>query len=716
MIDLKTARTFIRLSLSISLCLSVAASPSGAQGAKSLREKAKSRFSMILEPSTKKAPGIGGGIETVPADLGTGTLSDGTPVRHVQIPATNKIDASSTASTNSTAPGRFKSDKKAIAIKRDSDVRESDVQVNDDNEHESEFGLAGKHGSGIESAGTSTNDETSYSRPRSNNRYLNRLRSRNKSTASHDKTSSIEKPETHLDSAAHHLDKAPHLESAEQHHDKSTHSDKPTHSNHPAHLEKLLSQEKMDNEEIHADAGWKPSLPGNKEISESTALPENQHTDRAAHTEPAKKKLAVAPQLPAAKPAAPPRASIGLHRLFRVKQTGNAATPAAANGKGSAATTGHTKGIAPKDSTTGDDTPSSEENALKMEEDNGPDLGGDQSNEESKSKLSAVQAQESDEHMKAGDLFFSKRDYTNAMIEYGHVVQIDDHNIKARYMLGKVLIAMSDYQEALKEFDKIIELRPRHSDAYFMRGESYRFMGKYDQAFAAYKHAIRLNKRNALAHTYLGECYRTRTWYRPAIFECHKAISIDDKLVAPHLILAECYQALDQPKSALDEYTEALKIDPNDASAHTRFARSLGELNRWEEAIVEFARGTQLDPRNAKAHEGMAWALANIKKPNEALVEARKAVALAPNDADVHSTMAWVYQKKGDHQSAVTQYKLALRLTPGNAHLHKSLGLALSDAGDVNGAIAELMTACKLMPSDYDAKMQMQALLQKHGK
>lgn len=423
-----------------------------------------------------------------------------------------------------------------------------------------------------------------------------------------------------------------------------------------------------------------------------------EHSTETALSNHLPSKAATTPKPPAKAPAktasvSPARAMFGA--FFNVKQ----------------------KQVAPAAKQTQDPASADkEENDLKALEDDSQQEQGDQSGEESISKLTPEASQQTDEHMKSGDRFFAKHDYTNAMIEYGRVVQLDDGNIKARYMLGKVLLAMSDYQEALKEFDKIIEMRPRHSDAYFMRGEAFRLMGKHEDAFTAYKRSIRLNKRNALAHTYLGECYRTRTWYRPALFECHKAVQIDPKLVAPHLILSECYKALGQKTDALEELSKALELDPKDATAHIRFARTLGEMSRWDESIIEFTRASTLDPHNAKAHEGHAWALASTKKLNEALTEARKAVALAPNDADVHSTMAWIYQKKGEHQSAVTQYKLALRLSPGNQDLHKSLGLALADAGDLNGAVAELMTATQLEPSDYDAKLQLQALLQKRGK
>ncbi|MEZ4535411.1 MAG: tetratricopeptide repeat protein [Cyanobacteriota/Melainabacteria group bacterium] len=93
-----------------------------------------------------------------------------------------------------------------------------------------------------------------------------------------------------------------------------------------------------------------------------------------------------------------------------------------------------------------------EPDAQKGKEKKTPALGGvDELNPEKASKI--------EKHLKLGDMFFKRRDLTNAMLEYEDVVKVDPDNFKAHFMLGKVLMAMSDFEEALKEYEKLTELR-----------------------------------------------------------------------------------------------------------------------------------------------------------------------------------------------------------------------------------------------------------------
>jgi len=64
-----------------------------------------------------------------------------------------------------------------------------------------------------------------------------------------------------------------------------------------------------------------------------------------------------------------------------------------------------------------------------------------------------------EKHTAIGDGFYDRHDYTNALIEYEDVVKVDEHNFKAHFMLGKVLMGMSDFEEALKEFDTALGIR-----------------------------------------------------------------------------------------------------------------------------------------------------------------------------------------------------------------------------------------------------------------
>ena len=49
-------------------------------------------------------------------------------------------------------------------------------------------------------------------------------------------------------------------------------------------------------------------------------------------------------------------------------------------------------------------------------------------------------ARKVDKHMKYGDAFFARHDYTNGLLEYETVIKTDPENYKAHFMAGKVLM------------------------------------------------------------------------------------------------------------------------------------------------------------------------------------------------------------------------------------------------------------------------------------
>ncbi|HNM51078.1 MAG TPA: tetratricopeptide repeat protein, partial [Candidatus Obscuribacter sp.] len=98
-----------------------------------------------------------------------------------------------------------------------------------------------------------------------------------------------------------------------------------------------------------------------------------------------------------------------------------------------------------------------------------------------------------EKHTRLGDMFFARRDFTNALIEYEDVLKLSADNFKSHYMLGKVLMSMADYEEALKEFDRVVAIRPTSSDGYFMRAEALRMIGRYEEARPDYLRSLRID-------------------------------------------------------------------------------------------------------------------------------------------------------------------------------------------------------------------------------
>jgi len=316
-------------------------------------------------------------------------------------------------------------------------------------------------------------------------------------------------------------------------------------------------------------------------------------------------------------------------------------------------------------------------------------------------------------HLELGDRFVKRQDYTNALIEYELAVRLEPENVKAQFMLAKVLIGLSDYKRAEKILQEVVFARPRSSDAHLMLAESYRLQGKLGNASRTYRRAIKLNRKNGLAYAYAGECARARNDHSGAIYYSQKALAVDPKLVVPHLVLAELCLKTALPDIALSHYKQAIALNSNDPFLHIRYGNTLIKQVQIESALLEFGKAAELAPKSHEAHLGLSWALASTGKTEQALDEARIALSLAPNSADAHATLAWIYQKKNNQVAAKTHYKTAVKLNPTSAELRHALAACLNQSGDLQGAIAELIQATHLMPDDSAAKLSLSNLLER---
>jgi TolB-like protein/Tfp pilus assembly protein PilF len=182
-------------------------------------------------------------------------------------------------------------------------------------------------------------------------------------------------------------------------------------------------------------------------------------------------------------------------------------------------------------------------------------------------------------------------------------LSIDDSDVRARIVLGRIHIFYHRYDQANAEIDRAIAINPNDAAAFNDRGTSYRAMGQYDRAIQDYDQAIRLMPNSAMALN--NRCFA-------------KALA-------------------DQPEQGLADCNESLRLRPGNASTLASRGFANLRLKNYEAAIADYDAALRISPGNPYAlfGRGTARRLRGNLSGGDADIAAAKAIK-----ADIADEMA----------------------------------------------------------------------------
>lgn len=160
-----------------------------------------------------------------------------------------------------------------------------------------------------------------------------------------------------------------------------------------------------------------------------------------------------------------------------------------------------------------------------------------------------------------------------------------------------VLCQVNNFKEALKYLDKAIDIKPNYFDAFYNKGNVYFHLNEYDKSIENYKKSLSINPKNKDALNNLGNVYNETKSYI----------------------------------NALDCYEKALGIDTNNSLAFYNKGKVLKALNRLDEAIISYNKAIELNKNFSEAYKNLGNLFLDKKKYNEAIFNHKIALKIDPN-------------------------------------------------------------------------------------
>ena len=141
-----------------------------------------------------------------------------------------------------------------------------------------------------------------------------------------------------------------------------------------------------------------------------------------------------------------------------------------------------------------------------------------------------------------GSVFIQTEQLDSAIDYLNKVNNIDPNIANVHNNLGIVYIKLKKFQDAKKFFNKTLEINPSHLDAYNSLGIVYAELGDLNQALFNVKKVLELNSNFVSAHNNLGLIYKKFEHFNEAETSFKKAIEIDLKFIESHYNLMELYE------------------------------------------------------------------------------------------------------------------------------------------------------------------------------
>ncbi len=220
--------------------------------------------------------------------------------------------------------------------------------------------------------------------------------------------------------------------------------------------------------------------------------------------------------------------------------------------------------------------------------------------------------------LKTAREFFDRQEYKKAQVLLNEIIESDDKNIDALFILANIFHINGEIGKAIKAFNKVLTLNPEHTDAAISLSVLYNDIGKYDEAKKVFDLANdrvkgkkkgqgliedkHINKKFASKHFELADSYLAYNRFDEALFEFNKVISLDPENLEARIKVAKVYAKKGFITKAIEELKTLKNEEPNFHPARIALGvlyygngNVLEAQSEWEKVLLK-------DPYNSEAN------------------------------------------------------------------------------------------------------------------
>lgn len=222
-----------------------------------------------------------------------------------------------------------------------------------------------------------------------------------------------------------------------------------------------------------------------------------------------------------------------------------------------------------------------------------------------------------DQLLKTARECFEKLEYKKAQVVLNEIIESDDRNVEAFFLLANIFHINGEIGKAVKAFNKVLLLNPEHTDAAISLSVLYNDIGQYEDARKVFETANErvkghnkgtglsedkhINKKFSSKHYEIADLYLSYNRYDEALFEYNKVIALDPENLEAKIKIAKVYAKKGFVSKAIEELRTLKNEEPSYAPArialgviHYGNGNILEAQTEWEKVLLK-------DPFHAEA-------------------------------------------------------------------------------------------------------------------
>ncbi len=178
---------------------------------------------------------------------------------------------------------------------------------------------------------------------------------------------------------------------------------------------------------------------------------------------------------------------------------------------------------------------------------------------------------------------------------------------------GSELFLKKQYEEAILSFGKVVERFPNRYEGFYNLGLAHLRAGHIDQAIVHFVKAIDLNPESFESYQALGESYFQKGEGDKAAANLAQAVALQPDNPMAYYNLGLAYDKMEKPSEALQAYLKAIALKPDFSAPYYQAGLASIRLEYYKEAIAYFEKFLELE-RDAPEARQVKTMIEELKK------------------------------------------------------------------------------------------------------
>jgi tetratricopeptide (TPR) repeat protein len=322
------------------------------------------------------------------------------------------------------------------------------------------------------------------------------------------------------------------------------------------------------------------------------------------------------------------------------------------------------------------------------------------------------------QHLSRAQEYYEGEKWSEAVIEYKNVLQIDPNHAEAHWKLSQAYLKSDKAREGFWELRETVRLDPKNHDAKLQFAQISIYAGELEEALNRANEVIAEDAKRSDAYIVKGQAHEALKQMDEARAAFTKAVEVAPEVVPPRLILATFLRNYGHREEAEAAYLEAARLEANPDTQIALGSFYAEDGSRDAEAEASYKKAIELaeDEAVVRAYTVLGSFYFLRDRFPDAVTTLNEGIEKTGQSVELIYLLARMYREKGDEAKADELAQLATEVKPDDYKTHLVLSAYRDQIGDQQGALAAARKAAEVAPDEAtDADLRVAEVLLEIG-